>query len=126
MLYTANLIGGGHIIADIIEVPVTQFGGEQKLQRRSTVSEDRSWYNTEILKTVDYVPHSNTEVTNDISILSDPLMEKFTKAMAESLMIHVNLLNEVIWVGKKGVCLNFNLLGICSDPNCSYIHMKEK
>jgi hypothetical protein len=39
-------------------------------------------------------------------------------------MSHSNLRYDDIRVGNKGVCLNFNLLGICNDPNCSYRHTK--
>ena len=28
-------------------------------------------------------------------------------------------------MGNKGACLNYNLMGICSDANCSYQHTKE-
>jgi hypothetical protein len=51
-------------------------------------------------------------------------MAKFPKATAEALMSHANLKYEDIRVGNKGACLNFNLLGICKDPNCSYRHTK--
>ena len=39
-------------------------------------------------------------------------------------MSHANLRYAAIRVGNKGACLNFNLLGICSDTNCSYRNTK--
>jgi hypothetical protein len=53
-------------------------------------------------------------------------MDKFPTATAEALMSHTNLRYEDIRVGNKGACLNFNLLGICSNPNCSYRHTQAK
>jgi hypothetical protein len=53
-------------------------------------------------------------------------MEKFPKATAEALMSHSSLRYEDIRVGNKGACLNFNLLGICNDPNCSFRHTQAK
>jgi hypothetical protein len=29
-------------------------------------------------------------------------------------------------MGNKGACLNFNLLGVCSDPKCLYRHARAK
>ena len=51
-------------------------------------------------------------------------MLKLIKATTESLMSHSNLRYENIKVGNKVLCLNFNLLGLCSDPHCSYRHTK--
>ena len=70
--------------------------------------------------------HWKVVLPNDISVFADLLMIKFPKATVESLMSHANLRYEEISVdiGNKGYCLNFNLLGICSDPNCPYRHMK--
>ena len=41
-------------------------------------------------------------------------------------MSHANLKYEDTRVGNNGACLNYNLVGICSKPNCSYRHTKVK
>jgi hypothetical protein len=120
--YTTNFIGVGRIPTDIMGVPVEQFGVET--MRGTAVSAASSRSGQELFKPADYVPHRNPEVPDDISVLTDPLMAKFPKATAEALMSHANLKYEDIRVGNKGACLNFNLLGICKDPNCSYRHTK--
>jgi hypothetical protein len=124
--YTTNCIGVGRIPTDIMGVPVTQFGVERQPHQGQPISTDSSRTGSDMFKPADYVPHRNSEVPDDISVLTDPLMAKFPKATAESLMSHANLRYEDIRVGNKGACLNFNLLGICSDPNCSYRHTKAK
>jgi hypothetical protein len=55
-----------------------------------------------------------------------PLMEKFPKVTANALMSHGSLNFEDIRIGNKGACLNYNLLGICTDAKCSYRHAKAK
>jgi hypothetical protein len=122
--YTTNFIGVGRIPTDIMGVPVDQFGIERPQQQGANVSTGNSKSSQDLFRPADYVPHQNTEVPDDISVLTDPLMAKFPKATAEALMSHANLKYEDIRVGNKGACLNFNLLGICKDPNCSYRHTK--
>ena len=46
-------------------------------------------------------------------------MTKLPKAMVQSLTSHANLEYEDIRVVNNGACLNYNLLGICSDPKYS-------
>ena len=90
---------------------------------RGTATPDKSnRSSTEIFKLTLYVPHRNTEAPYDISVFTNSLMEKFLKSTVESLMSHANLKYGDIRVGNKGACLNFNLLRICSDTNCSYRH----
>jgi hypothetical protein len=55
-----------------------------------------------------------------------PLIQKFPQVTANALMAHGSLNFEDIRVGNKGACLNYNLLGICSDSKCSYRHAKAK
>ena len=95
-----------------------------ELPKGSPFSLSGSRSGKELFSPADYVPHRNPEVPDDISTLTDPLMVKFPKVTAEALMSHSNLMYEDIRVGNKGGCLNFNLLGICNDPNCSYRHTK--
>jgi hypothetical protein len=122
--YTTNFIGVGRIPTDIMGVPADQFGVELPQQQGANISAGSSKGSQDLFRPADYVPHQNTEVPDDISVLTNPLMAKFPKATAEALMSHVNLRYEDIRVGNKGACLNFNLLGICNDPNCSYRHIK--
>ena len=124
--YTTNFIGVGRIPTDIMGVPVEQFGVEQHQPRGTPISAASSRSGPDLFKPADYVPHKNNAVPDDISMLTDPLMAKFPKATAEALMSHANLKYDDIRVGNKGACLNFNLLGICNDPNCSYRHTQAK
>ena len=57
-------------------------------------------------------------------MITNPLMYKISKVTAQSLMSYANLKYEDIRVGNNGAFLNYNVLGICSDPNCSYRHKK--
>ena len=59
-------------------------------------------------------------------MLTNPLMEKFPKAMAQSLMSYANLKYDNTREGNNGICLNCNQLVICSNPNCYYNHTKSK
>ena len=86
--------------------------------------QDISWASTNIFRLENYVPYWNTEVPDDISVLTNLIMENFPKETAKSLLNHVNLKYEDIRVGNNGVCLNYNLLGICSEPNFSYRNPK--
>ena len=79
-----------------------QFEGYQQPQRRATVIMDRIRAITDTFKPAGYVPHRNTEVPYDISVIIDALIEKNSKAMAESLMSHTNLRYEDIMVRNKG------------------------
>ena len=88
------------------------------------MSEDSSRDINEIFKRADYIPNQNTKVTDDISVLTNLLMEKFTKATSQSLMSHAKLKYGDIRMDNNGACLNYNLLVICSDSNCSYRQTK--
>ena len=123
--YTTTYFGVGRISTDVIGVPVAQFFGECQPQRRAIVSEDSSWATPKIFKPKNYVPHRNTEVPDDISVLANPIMVKFPMAMEYSLMIHAILKYKDIRVGNYVSCPNYNLLGICSNTKCSYRHTKK-
>ena len=58
-------------------------------------------------------------------MLTNPLMYKISKVTAQSLMSYANLKYEDIRVGNNGAFLNYNVLGICCVPNCSYRQIKE-
>ena len=53
-------------------------------------------------------------------------MGKFPNATANSLMSHGQLAFEDIRIGNKGACLNYNLLGSCTDRTCTYRHSRAK
>ena len=77
-----------------------------------------------MFKPKDYVPHWNTKVPYDISVITDPLMNFFPKESADSLMSHSISSYEDIRVDNKGACLNFNSLGLCGDTHCYYRYTK--
>jgi hypothetical protein len=79
-----------------------------------------------MFKPADFVSPKNSSVPDDISALTGPLMDKFPNATTGVLMMHGQLNFEDIRVGNKGACLNYNLLGVCIDPKCSYRHAKAK
>ena len=90
--YTTNFIWVGRILTDIMGVPVEQFGVEQRQPRGAVISASSSQTDRELFKPADYVvPHRNSAVPDDISMLTDPLMATFPKATAEALMSHSNL-----------------------------------
>jgi hypothetical protein len=75
---------------------------------------------------VEQVRPVNTSVPNYISAMTMPLLGKFPNATTEALMAHGDLRYDDTRVGNKDACLNFNLLGVCKDRNCSYRHTKAK
>jgi hypothetical protein len=72
------------------------------------------------------VAAKNTSVPDDISAIMMPLVQKYPKITANALMSHSLLTYEDIHVGNKGACLNYNLVGLCSDPKCNYRHARAK
>jgi hypothetical protein len=121
--YTTNFIGVGRITSDIMGVLVDQFGLQRQSQRGKPVSSANiSSTGQDMFRPADYVPYQNKELSDNISVLTNPLMTKFLKVMTGALMTHSSLKYEDIRVGNKGACLNFNLLGICSNEKCTYWH----
>jgi hypothetical protein len=80
----------------------------------------------DLFKPADFVSPKNASVPDDIIAITMPLMEKFPRVTANALMSHGSLNFEDIHVGNKGACLNYNLLGICTDVKCSYRHARAK
>jgi hypothetical protein len=125
--YTTSFLGVGRIPMDILGVPVAQFGASNG--GPSTAATDLSSLSSnrdELFKPAEFVAPKNASVPDDISAITMPLMDKFPQATANALMAHGSLNFEDIRVGNKGACLNYNLLGICSDPKCSYRHSRAK
>jgi hypothetical protein len=122
--YTTSFLGVGRIPMDILGVPVVQFGANMNSAVTPEHSSMRS--GTDIFKPADFVAPKNSSVPDDISAITGPLMEQFPNATTGSLMSHGQLNFEDIRVGNKGACLNYNLLGVCSDPKCSYRHARAK
>jgi hypothetical protein len=75
-----------------------------------------------MFRPADYVAYQNKELLDNISVLTNALMTKFPKVRTDPLMTHSSLKYEDIRVSNKGGCLNFNLMGICSDSKCTYRH----
>jgi hypothetical protein len=73
----------------------------------------------------DYVPVTNDSVPDDISAITGPLMEKFPDANVGDLL-RGGAKFEDLRMGKRGTCMNYNLLGVCSEPDCRYQHNKSK
>jgi hypothetical protein len=126
--YTTNFLGVGRIPLDIMGVPVTQFGashprgdGSTHVTADSTISSGES-----LFRPAEWVTQKNTSISDDISAVTMPLIEKFPNATTEALMAHSDLRYDDIRVGNKGACLNYNLFGACKDKSCSYRHAKAK
>jgi hypothetical protein len=129
--YTTNFLGVGRIPMDIMGVPLSQFGAEHPRSTDTTItttgsrSGSRSGSREDTMfKPADWVAQTNPSIPDDISALTMPLMKKFPKATADALMAHADLRYDDIRVGNKGACLNFNLLGACTDKNCTYRHSR--
>jgi hypothetical protein len=111
--YTNNFLGVGRIPMDIMGVPFFQFGAVHPRSTDTTVPDSRSRSSSQddaMFKPADWVAPTNPSVSDDISVLTMPLMQKFPKATADVLMAHADLRYDDIWVGNKGACLNYNLL----------------
>jgi hypothetical protein len=125
--YTTGFLGVGRIPMDIIGVPVQQFGADERstapTSGLSSLSGSRS---DDIFKPADFVVPKNSKVPDDISAVTMPLMDKFPKVTASALMNHGQLKYDDIRVGNNGACLNYNLLGVCHDPKCSYRHSQAR
>jgi hypothetical protein len=109
-------------------VPLDQFGAKHRAGGASTANTADSTISSadSLFRPADWVSPTNPSVADDISAVTMPLLGKFPNATAEALMAHGDLRYDDIRVGNKGACLNFNLLGICKDRNCSYRHAKAK
>ena len=95
---TQKIPGVERISEHIVGVPVAQLGGYRQPHIRATVRNDTSQDGTNISIPANYIPYFNTEVPDDISMLTNPLMAKFPKAETQSLISHSNLKYEDIRV----------------------------
>ena len=112
---------------DIMGVPLKQFGATHP-RGGGTASTASSTLSTtdSLFKPVDWVSPKNASVSDDISAVTMPLLDKFPNATTEALMAHGDLRYDDIRVGNKGACLNYNLFGACKDRTCAYRHTKAK
>ena len=122
--YTTSFLGVDRIPMDILGVPLAQFGASASRTAATEMSLLSS--GADLFKPAKFVSPKNTNVPDDISAITTPLLEKIPNVTANSLMSHGQLAFEDIWVGNKGACLNYNLLGICSNKKCSYRHARAK
>jgi hypothetical protein len=123
--YTTSFLGVGRIPMDILGVPLAQFKAHDSTSTAGTELSSLS-SGPDLFKPADFVAPKNTSVPDDISAITMPLLEQFPNVTTTALMSHGQLGFEDIRVGNKGACLNYNLLGICSDPKCSYRHSRAK
>jgi hypothetical protein len=70
-----------------------------------------------------FVPMTNDSVPDNISAITGPFMEKFPDATVGDLL-WAGAKFEDLRMRKRGNCMNYNLLGICTDPSCRYQHNK--
>ena len=119
--YTTSFLGVGRIPMDILGVPVAQFGANGSGPGTAATSlSSMSSGPGKLFKPAEFVAPKNASVPDDISAITMPLMDKFPKVTANALMLHGSLNFEDIRIGNKGACLNYNLLGACTDAKCSY------
>jgi hypothetical protein len=121
--YTTAFLSLGRVPADILGVPLEQFG-ERVPSYPSTVTRESGGGNSggSIFRPAEYIAAENTHIPDDISTITGPLLEKYPAATAEQIMSHGALKYDDLRVGQRGACLNQNLLGRCSNPKCTYIH----
>jgi hypothetical protein len=106
--YTTNFLGVGRIPMDIMGVPLEQFGATQP---RGDASTNRTADSTlssgdSLFRPAEYVSHKNSSISDDISAITTPLVERFPHATTEALITHGNLRYDDIRIGNKGACLN--------------------
>jgi hypothetical protein len=75
-----------------------------------------------MFKPADYIAAENTDIPDDISTITGPLLEKYPATTAEQIMSSGALKYDDLRIGQRGACLNQNLFGKCSNPKCTYIH----
>jgi hypothetical protein len=126
--YTTNFLGVGRIPMDIMGVPLEQFGATNPRGDASTnrTADSTLLSGNSLFRPAEYVSHKNSSISDDISAITTPLVEKFPHATTEALMAHGDLQYDDIRIGNKDTCLNYNLFGVCKDKTCSYCHAKAK
>jgi hypothetical protein len=110
---------------DILGIPIAQFGAEGSTTTIATKSSSMDG-GGDLFKPANFVAAENTSVPNNISAITMSLVQKYPKIRANALMSHSLLTYEDGRIGNKGACLNYNLLGLCSDPKCNYRHARAK
>jgi hypothetical protein len=93
----------------------------------STLSSSSKGSRTDgLFRPADWVMPKNSTISDDISVITQPLMTKFPNSTADAIMAHSDLRYEDIRIGNKGACLNYNLLGQSPDQGCTYRHSRAQ
>ena len=126
--YTAACLSLGRVPADILGVPLEQFG--ERTSNPSTITQDSLGSgrrgNGEIFRPAEFIAGENLHIPDDISTITGPLLDKHPSVTAEQIMSFGALKYDDLRVGQRGACLNQNLLGRCDNPACTYIHEVAK
>jgi hypothetical protein len=125
--YTAAFLSLGRVPADILGVPLEQFG--ERTSYPSTVTQDSGGgrkSNTDMFRPANFIAAENLHIPDDISTVTGPLLDKHPSVTAEQIMSFGALKYDNLRVGQRGACLNQNLLGRCDSPACTYIHKAAK
>jgi hypothetical protein len=120
--YTAAFLSLGRVPGDIMGVPLEQFGERAYPSTVTRESDGGRTGGSEMFRPAEYIAAENTDIPDDISSITGPLLDKFPKTTAEQIMSSGALKYDDLRVGQRGACLNQNLLGRCSNPKCTYIH----
>jgi hypothetical protein len=122
--FTTMFIGIGRIPKDIMGIPMEQFGATHPRGDANTdpTTDSTMTNDDDLFRPAKFVSHKNTSISDDLSALTMPLIEKFPKATMGALIAHSNLEYDEIRIGSKGACLNYNIFGVCHNKTCTYRH----
>jgi hypothetical protein len=105
-------------------VLMAQFGIAMSGCSTETAATNSSSSKSGMFNPADWGVPKNASIPDDISAITSPLLEKSPQTTMNDIMSHGSLRYEYICMGNKGVCLNFNMLGVCNDKSCTYQHVK--
>jgi hypothetical protein len=123
--YATSFMNAGRLPLDQIDVPPEVIASPRS---RPMAKPTRAESRTDDLfpgAKPDHVPMTNDSVADDISAITGPLTEKFPDATVGELLRGGAKFKD-LRMGKRGTCMNYNLLGVCSEPDCRYQHNKSK
>jgi hypothetical protein len=89
--YTTTFLSLGRIPSNIMGVPLEQFG--ERVSYPSTIITEESAGRSsrsgkEMFRPAEYIAAENTDISDDISTVTGPLLEKHPSATAEQIMSH--------------------------------------